>query len=151
MTVKIIEVLAKIYEAISNNSSLKEISNELDKNKDYDKQTISAAFSIMYDKMFSKGFIEKSLFDSSKKFRILSEEEKSKLGTKNYNYILKLINIGLIEIEDFEHIIEQLLLIPKDKLSYDDINFIILIYFVEINNALTPGNRVILFSTDTIN
>lgn len=151
MTVKIIEVLAKIYEAISNNSSLNEINNELYKNNEYDTQTISAAFSIMYDKVFSKGFIEKALFDSSKKFRVLSDEEKYKLGTNNYNYILKLINIGLIEYEDFEYIIEQLLLIPKEKITYDDINFIILIYFVEINNSLTPGNRVILFSTDTIN
>ena len=54
MTSKIVEVLAKILEGLGNNSSIEEVNRSLIKNKQFDKQTLGIAFSLIYDKVLSK-------------------------------------------------------------------------------------------------
>ena len=152
MTAKIIEVLAKILEGLNNNNSLEEVNKILTKNKEFDQQILSAAFSLVHDKVLSRKLsTKKSKEEKSKNPRFLTEEEKEVIGVKNFNYILHLINVGLLDSDDFEMVLEQLMLFPSDTITQEDINWIILISLVEFNAEITPGSRILLYSSDTIN
>ena len=152
MTAKIVEVLTKILETLHKSKSLEDVNKILIKNKEIDKKTLSIAFSIVYDKVLTnKNSNRIKIKLKQKKFRVLTEEEKEILGMENYNYILHLINIGLLAPADVEQILEQISIFPDTRISKDEINWIILISLVELNPNILPGSRVSLFSTDTIN
>lgn len=151
MVFKIIEALTRIFEGMNNRVSLNDIHTELKKENIFDEQTISAAFSYVYDRVISKGFMEKFLLEKNRNFRILNDEEKDILGIDNYNYLLKLKNIGLLNSSDFGKVIDQLVSIPRIKFTKEDINFIVLLSLVDFQKDLSPGSRMVLFSSDTIN
>lgn len=152
MTNKIIEVLAKILDGLNKNYSLEEVNSLLKESKDFDKKTVGVAYSLIYDKVLTNKLKREQNKTSGKgKFRLLSEEEKEIIGLKNYNYLIHLMNVGLLESVDIEMIIEQIMMYPKDSISRDDINWIILISLVDFSSDILPGSRVLLYSSDTIN
>ncbi|MBU1098537.1 MAG: hypothetical protein CVV23_15110 [Ignavibacteriae bacterium HGW-Ignavibacteriae-2] len=151
MTAKIVEVLARILDGINKNIPLEEVNKQLLKNKEFDKQILSAAFSLVYDKVLSGKILKDKVEERPKKIRLLTDEERDFVGLDNYNYILQLVNIGLIDSLDVEIILEQLMLFPEDTINRDDINWIILISLVDFNSKILPGSRILLYSSDTIN
>jgi uncharacterized protein Smg (DUF494 family) len=152
MTAKIVEVLTIILETLHKNKSLEEVNKILNRNREIDKKTLSIAFSIVYDKVLTNRHSAKTkIKEKQKNFRLFTEEEKEILGPENHNYILHLINIGLLSARDVEQILEQIMVFPESRISKDEINWIILISLVELNSSILPGSRVSLFSTDTIN
>lgn len=151
MTAKIVEVLARILDGINKNIPLEELNKQLLKNKEFDKQTLSAAFSLVYDKVLSGKILKDRVDESGKKIRLLTDEEREFVGIENYNYLIHLMNIGLIDSIDVEIILEQLMLFPEDTINRDDINWIILISLVDLNSKILPGSRILLYSSDTIN
>jgi len=152
MTAKIVEVLAKILEGLGNNYSLEEVTTLLKSNKEYDEQIVSAAFSLVFDKVLANKIgINKTKSTNKRNFRILSNEEVSLIGVKNYSYIQHLVNIGLLEPMDVEYLIDQVTAFPDEIISKDDINWMILFPLVDIESEILPGSRVILYSSDRIN
>ena len=152
MTSKLVDVLAKILEGLSNNSSIEEISKNLVKNKQYDENLLSAAFSLVYDKiLLKKSLKELSLTEKPRSARILSEDEKDFLGLDNYNYLLHLMNVGLIDAANLEAILSQISLFPEMRVSRKEINWIILLALVDYDNELLPGSRSLIYSSDTVN
>lgn len=150
MTSKIVEVVAKILEGMNNNISLEEVNKQLKNSKEFDAQTVSAAFSLVYDKVLKRKTeaVENSKFEN---FRFLSDEEIEILGRENYNYVLHLSNVGLLNSFDIELLLEQITMFPTDTITKDDINWMILLSLVDFDNDILPGSRVLLYSTDTIN
>lgn len=152
MTAKIVEVLAKILEGLGNDHSLEEVTTLLKRNKEYDEQIVSAAFSLVFDKVFANKFgITKKRNANRKNFRVLSNEEVSLIGIQNYNYIQHLVNIGLLEPLDVELLIDQVTAFPDEKISKEDINWMILFPLVDFESEILPGSRVLLYSSDRIN
>ncbi|MCK5087402.1 MAG: DUF494 family protein [Melioribacteraceae bacterium] len=152
MTAKIVEVLAKILDGLNKNNSLEEVNKILLKEHQFDKQTLSAAFSLVYDKVLSgKVSNDKSKNIEKRNIRILASEEKESVGIENYNYLVHLQNVGLLDTADFELVLEQLMLFPDDIVTREDINWIILVSLVDFNSKILPGSRVLLYSSDTIN
>ncbi|GBD89559.1 hypothetical protein BMS3Abin04_00265 [bacterium BMS3Abin04] len=151
MTTKIVEVLTKILEGLNQNYSLEEVNDTLKREKNFDQQTLSAAFSLVYDKVLSNKIPRKGRKKNSNNFRILSEEEKDILGQDNSSYLMHLSNVGLIDAFDFDLIIEQISLFPGDDISKEDINWMVLFSLVDFNSEILPGSRVLLYSSDTIN
>lgn len=152
MTNKIVEILAKILDGLNKNYSLDEVSTILRKEKNYDNQTVGVAFSLIYDKVLSNKLKEESDRKASpKNFRMLSPEEMEVIGTNNYNYLIHLVNVGLISNTDLEMTLEQIMMYPKETITKDDINWIILISLIDFNSDILPGSRVLLYSSDTIN
>ncbi len=151
MTAKVVEVVAKILERINNNISLEDVSKELSATKEFDRQTVTAAFSLIYDKFLinKKNKLIKS--KKNKNFRILSEEEREILGLDNYNYLMRLNNVGLLDNVNMEMLLEQILMFPAETISREDINWIILLSLVDFDKDVMPGSRVLLYSSDTIN
>lgn len=152
MTSKIVEVLAKILDGLNKNFTLDEVSSIIHKEKIYDSQTVGVAFSLIFDKVLSNKLKEESNRKTvSKNFRLLSPEEMDVLGTENYNYLIHLVNVGLLSNSDLEMTLEQIMMYPKEIISKDDINWIILISLIDFNTDILPGSRVLLYSSDTIN
>lgn len=148
MNVKVIELLVEILDALNKNVSIEDLNNRITKENKFDTSTISAAFSLIYEKTI---YSREKIKEESKSFRIFSTEEFLFLGEENANYLLHLTNIGLIEKDDLEFIIEQLTLYPSDKLTKKEINMMILYGFVEKSTNILPGSRITLFPSDTIN
>ncbi len=152
MTGKIVEVLAKILEGLSNNSSMEEINSKLMKNKHFDKKTLGIAFSLVYDKILTRKSVETNKEKiNNKSIRLLSELEKEILGLENYNYIMHLLNVGLLDAENLELILDQITMFPESRVSRREINWIILLSLVEYESGILPGSRLTLYSSDTVN
>lgn len=149
MTTKFVEILAKILEGLGQNYSLEEVNKKLLTEKSINKQTISAAFSWLYDKKLNKSNDRNK--PNTKNFRLLSEQEKDFLGVDNYNYISHLINVGLLNSSDLDFILDQLYLYPGDNITKEEINWIILFSLVDFSENVPPGSRFLLSSSDTIN
>lgn len=152
MTAKIVEVLAKILEGLKNNISIEEVTRHLNINKDFDDQTVSAALGLVFDKFLANRLeLYKEGDSTSKSFRLLTSEEINIIGSENNRYIQHLVNVGLLEPLDVELLIEQMTMFPEERISKDDINWIILFSLVDFNSEILPGSRVLLYSSDTIN
>ena len=152
MTAKIVEVLAKILEGLKDNISIEEVTRLLNTNKDFDEQTVSAALGLVFDKFLTNRLeLHKEGNSTSKSFRLLTSEEINIIGSENHEYIQHLVNVGLLEPLDVELLIEQMTMFPEERVSKDDINWIILFSLVDFDSEILPGSRVILYSSDTIN
>jgi uncharacterized protein Smg (DUF494 family) len=152
MTAKIVEVMALILEDLSKNFSLEEVHKNLIEDKKYDNKTIATAFSWVYDKLMSESKRGKnSVLPKERNFRILSNEEIEILGFDNYNYVIRLINVGLLRFSDLDLILEQLNMFPNERVSKEIINWLILFSLVEDNFNISPGSRILLTHSDTIN
>jgi uncharacterized protein Smg (DUF494 family) len=152
MTTKVVEVLTKILEGLNKNYSLEDVNRSLAKEKRFDKQTVSAAFSLIYDKIITSELKKgNGKFQSNTNMRILSEEEIAFVGLEQYNYLIYLQNIGLINSSDLEELLEQILTLQSSKVTLEDINWMVLVMLVGYDSKVLPGSRVTLFSTDTIN
>lgn len=152
MTAKIIEVLAKILEGLGKNHSYEQVSKILSKEKKFNKQTISAAFSWLHDRKITARSISLRRKNSeNRKFRVLLDEEKEVLGSENYNYLMYLLNIGLISPSDLNSILEQIMLYPDEEITKEAINWIIHFSLADPDDKYLPGSRYMLYSSDTIN
>ncbi|MEW6508366.1 MAG: DUF494 family protein [Bacteroidota bacterium] len=151
MKPKVVEVITHILESLNNNVSLEELNQSLLKSKEYDQHTIGIAFSLIYDKIFLKKKNKLSDKKRKKSVRILSEEEIEILGVDNYNYLLHLSNLGLIDSENFENLLEQINYFPENKLTRKEINWMVLASLIDFDSDIPPGSRLHLFSSDSVN
>lgn len=151
MNTKVVEVLAQILDGLNKNCSLEDVNSKISNENKFDKQTVSAAFSLVFDKILTNS--GEKIFDEkkNKNFRLLNEEEIESIGLEYYNYLMHLQNIQLLDSDDIEMLLEQILLFPNQTLSFEDINWMILVSLVEYNTKILPGSRVILYATDKIN
>jgi len=152
MKPKIIEVLAKILDSLSNNIPLEDVNKRLLKNKEYDEQTLSIAFSLVYDKLLLKR-MHSSEVDEEKSsgIRFLTEEEKEILGFENINYLVHLRNVGLLDAAQLESILEQVAYYPDTSISRKDLNWLVLLSLVDLDSDIPLGSRVLLYSSDSVN
>lgn len=152
MSNKIIEVMARILEGLKNNSSFDEVNKMLNKDKKLDKQTVSAAFSWILEKILIENSSKKVTDDIDLQgIRFLTEEEIDVLGHENYGYLLHLSNLGLLDSFEIDFILNQIFFFPEKSITKEEINWIVLFALVGYNDTLLPGSRVMLFSSDTIN
>jgi len=151
MTTKVVEVLAQILDGLNKNFSLEDVNSKLTNDNKFDKQTVSAAFSLIYDKILKSTGEKIRDQKPGKNFRILNDEEKEMIGLEYYDYLMHLQNIGLLDPDDMEMLLEQIMLFPNHSITFEDINWMILVSLVDYNTKILPGSRVILYSTDKIN
>lgn len=151
MNTKVVEVLAQILDGLNKNYSLDDVNSKITNENKFDKQTVSAAFSLVYDKILNNSGEKTEDDNSNKDFRFLNDEEIEAVGIEYYDYLIHLQNIQLLDSDDIEMLLEQILLFPNQSLTFEDINWMILVSLVELNTKILPGSRVILYATDKIN
>ncbi len=150
MNSKVVDALQIIVEEMRESKSLEDINVLLSSKEEIDTETASVAFSLLFDKVLQKiEQPERSVSSSS--FRVADEEEISFIGIDNYNYILHIFNLGIINSDDLELIMEQVVLYPKLILNRHDINLIVLFSLMEVSADLLPGSRFYLHTSDKIN
>jgi uncharacterized protein Smg (DUF494 family) len=150
MTTDLIEILVKVVEGIHNKHSIEKIHKDVNKTRKVNKNIIAAVYSWIFDKI-TKDITEKLDDDSSAGIRLLSDEEMQSIGVENYNFVLHLYNLGLLNNTDIEKIVEHALTFQEGELRFEELNVIILSIFLETNSELPPGSRFLLYSSDTIN
>lgn len=147
-----LKFLRKYWKVLKDNYSIEEVTRHLNTNKDFDEQTVSAALGLVFDKYLTKRMILQKQGNSDlKSFRVLTNEEINIIGLENHYYIQHLVNVGLLDPLDVELILEQMTMFPEERISKDDINWIILFSLVDFDSDILPGSRVLLYSSDTIN
>ena len=152
MTGELVEILEKIVQAINNDYSFEEVERYINFEDKTNKTVIAAAYSWIYEKLLREFYQKKELkTNTSKSVRILSEDEISSIGLQNYDYILHFYNIGLINNNEFDMIIDQIKLFPEESRSVENLNMLILSVFLDLDDISTPGSRYLLYSSDTIN
>ena len=152
MISKIVEILAQIVQGINKNYTFEEVEKSINQSNKIEANIVAAAYSWIYEKMLRDLYIEKEIVGKKQKsFRILSPDEASIIGLQNYNYLLHYYNIGLLNSEDFNFILEQLKNFDENTLTKDNIHILILSLFLDMDNYLLPGSRNLLYSSDTIN
>ena len=148
---EITKVLEEIVNKLDSESAEKTFDRLSGKYK-YDKNTVAAAYSWIYDKLIRDKYGEDFKFrEDNESFRFFSEEEINAIGLKNYNYLLHFYNKGILTNKDLELILEQIKLFGGEEVTIEQITIIILSLFLELNNYTLPGSRSILYSSDLIN
>ena len=110
------------------------------------------AFSLVYDKILFKKESKNDKEElKSAGFRFLTSEEREILGIENYNYLIHLINVGLLDMTQLEAILEQVNFYPESKLTRKDINWMVLLSLVDFDSDIPLGSRFLLFSSDSVN
>jgi uncharacterized protein Smg (DUF494 family) len=151
MNTELIDILVEIVEGIHNKQSIERILKRINKTRKVNKNLIAAIYSWIFDKI-TKDIAEKMDGKSaSGGMRLLSNQEMDIIGVENYNYILHLYNMGLLNNADLEKIMDQALTFQDGELKTDEINYLILSIFLESDSELPPGSRFLLYSSDTIN
>ncbi len=152
MISELVNILEKIAKGINENYSFEQVENSISYGNNTDKTVIAAAYSWIYEKFLVNSFQKKEMKGNiSGGFRILSGEEISQIGMQNYNYLLHFYNIGLLNNNELEMIIDQIKLFPETAINKDSINMLILSVFLDLDNVSLPGSRYLLYSYDTIN
>lgn len=152
MGTEIVSLLTDIFENLDNTRSLDKAMDDISTNKKYNENTLAAVFSWIYEKTIRDMAESSDHYKlASRGRRIFSEDEKSIMEIKDFNYLLHLNNIGLLTNSDLEIIVEELKLFPRELINTESINVIIISLFLEVNTLTLPGSRLVLYSSDTIN
>jgi uncharacterized protein Smg (DUF494 family) len=147
--------IAKVLEEVVNNlnsESAEKTFNRLSKKLKFEKSTVAAVYSWIYDKLMTQSY--NHYYGNTadfRSFRILSPEEINQIGLKNYNYLLHFYLKGIITNSDLELILEQIKLFGGEEVTFEQLTLLILSLFLELNNFTLPGSRAILYSSDLIN
>jgi uncharacterized protein Smg (DUF494 family) len=152
MVSEIVEVIVEVFKGIQNEKSLQDIESLFRNGDKYHKNIISAAYSWIHEKSLRDNSPGSEVTPVSEKaFRILSKEEKSLLGEEVEKYLMCLYNIGLLNNNDIDKIVEQALSFPENANNLNNINLLILSLFFDTDKKSLPGSRYILYSSDTVN
>lgn len=149
MRSNVIDIIVYLVEHIRIGESLKEINME--KLRNYDRSEISAAYSWIMQKERSgeleKVFKRKKMVQNTKTpQRILHIAERMVITPEAYGFLLELMNIGLIDYEDLEKIIEKVMLHSNERVSLDKIKEIVTRSFFDNNK--NPFNAEIFLNGD---
>lgn len=149
---ELVKILEKIAKGINNNYSFEEVESSINNESKIDKIAAAAAYSWIYEKFLMNFFRNKEMKENiSGGLRVLSDDELSKIGLNNYNYLLHFYNVGLLNNGELEMIIDQIVLFPEGAISKENINLLILSVFLDLDSVSPPGSRYLLYSSDTIN
>lgn len=146
---KVVDIMLNILKEMSNNLSHEDIQIKLKKDKKYNEKEISSAYSLLYEKVFSKKGTSKY---RKKAFRIYSETEKEVIGEDNYKYLMTLKQYSLLNDEDIEFLVDQLLLAEETEITKDQINLMVLFSLTDREEFFTNlGSRSYITPNDSIN
>lgn len=152
MNNKVIEIAVKILEGMNKKYPPEKLHSYVTNGLEQNKEAFAAAYSLLFDRVITTDLADENYdTEERKSFRFLSEDEKEKITLENYNYLLHLGKLGLINNDEFEIITSHLLLFPFENITREDINWIILLTLIDIDVSMPSGSRFLLNSNDTIN
>ena len=150
MKERIVEILIYIMSEIQENKGLAEIDLGELKDKGYTQSEISTAFSWLYDTMhLSEGVLSHPARAAEGSRRMLHDIEKTLITTEGQGYLIHLSELGLLDEQDVEQVIERAMVSGYEKLTLQELQE--LVAFVLFSKSGSSGsNRSMLNSRDTI-
>jgi uncharacterized protein Smg (DUF494 family) len=122
MKERVVEILMYLMAEMEANKRLSEIDLEDLASRGYTQSEISAAFSWLYDNMpIHDGKVVLQAKASRSSRRHLHAAEKMALTTDAQGYLMQLFELGLLDTEDFEAVIERAMLSGFEKLSVPEV------------------------------
>jgi uncharacterized protein Smg (DUF494 family) len=151
MKEKVIEILVYIMAEVQQNKRLSDIDLGDLKSQGYTQSEISAAFSWLYDTMrIADGVLTRATKPVLGSRRVLNEAEKLVLSTESQGYLIQLRELGLLDDQDMESVIERAMVTAYEKLPVDEIREIVAsVLFSKIGRG-AGTNHSMLNSRDTI-
>ncbi len=153
MNKEFINILLTIIEELQIRKDLDEVIDIFNNSKEFDEKQVYAAFSILFEKMIqlkAEGLLNPPIGN-----RFLDETELNHIGTEKYNYLLKLMNLGIINSIDFENIINEMMFIPEVEIDKNEFKILVLASIANTNQnsdlGQFPNSQSTLFISDKIN
>jgi uncharacterized protein Smg (DUF494 family) len=148
MQEKIIEIIAFLMAELSTNQPFSENTFKDLSNQGYTDTEISAAFSWIADKSTLQERTG-SMWEAGKhSFRILHSFEKAYISKEVYGYLMQLAQLGILDHEQMETVIERCLVSGMQPVDMTTAKFAVGSLLVDGLNA--PGQRLFLNGTETI-
>ncbi|MDP4114967.1 MAG: hypothetical protein Q8903_02465 [Bacteroidota bacterium] len=142
-----VNAIKLVFDQIVKSKTPEQVLENIQKIRKYDENIIAVIYSWIFEKLGKKKRTPSSLTG----YRIVSSEEVSLIGIENYSYILHFFNLGLINSEEIDKLINQLELMPEALINTKLINILLITMFIYGDAAILPGSRLHLYSSDTIN
>lgn len=142
----IVDLIVHLARRIRLGEGLNEIKPEDLKN--YNKSEVSAAYSWILQKYSSnnRDFVTRP----EDNHRVLHYAERMLISPEAYGYLLELVNIGIIDQEAMEGIIERVMFHSSERITVDKVKKIIASYLFEYDSS-TKGQSSFLSGNESVN
>jgi len=151
MKEKVVEILVYLMSEMQEDKKITDIEIRDLKTRGYTQSEISAAFSWLYDNFdMSQGVATRAGKASAVSKRILHDVEKVVLSTESQGYLIQLREIGLLEDQDVEAVIDRAMVAGYEKLTLAELRVIVASVLIAKAGSERGLNRSMLNSKDTI-
>lgn len=150
MEKQILEIVSAIIDGLSEDMTPDQVEAKIKKSKYYRESTVATAYSWIYDKLLANALRTRAM-PVSKGKRFFSQDEIEIVGNENYKKLLKLVNIGFLDEDDLDLIMNKLFIFPDETVTKQELNIIVLSSLFDVDKNTLPGSRTLLFLSDTIN
>lgn len=146
---RIIEIIVHLLREMSSNKNLNEDQVTKLKGMGYTQNEINAAFSWIYDKFGTREKLFQQKSFASKSHRVLHHLEKQLISPEAFGYLIQLKELGLINDDEIEVIIEKILISRISKINLEDMKLFVASILFELDDNFMP-RQIMLSSNDTI-
>ncbi len=145
MKEKVVEILVFIMSEIQENKRLQEIDISELKNKGYTQSEITAAFTWLYDNIQQGDAQRPRATDIARgSHRVFHEAERQILSTEAQGYLMQLRELGLLDDNDLETVIERAMMSGYQKLSVEEVRDVVTaVLFVKDSTRPSSGRSML--------
>lgn len=144
----VIDLIIQMVRMIRSGSTIRELDNR--SFPDASKSEASAAYSWIMQNVESGQLSSEARKKHSKQLRILHAAERTIISTEAYGYLIELFNIGIIDQNDMERIIENAMMNNFEKIGIDRIKEMVAKLVFGTGDSNKPGGTY-LSGSETIN
>ena len=147
---RVVEILMYIMSEIQNDKRIQEIDITDLSDRGYTQTEISAAFSWLFDNIGAESLHRhpSQVTDGSR--RVFHDAEKQALSTDAQGYLIQLRELGLLDDNDLEQVIERAVATGYQKLSLDEIREMVTTVLLGKDEGATSRSRSSLTPKDSI-
>jgi uncharacterized protein Smg (DUF494 family) len=151
MKERIVEILIYIMTEMQSNNGIADIDVGDLSEKGYTQSEISAAFSWIYDNVkLNEVSLKHEGVNSRGSRRVLHDVEKQMLSTDAQGHLIQLRELGLLDDQDLEHVIERVILSGMEKLTPLELQEIVGFVLMAKVGTMSDSNRSAPYNRDTI-
>jgi|DewCreStandDraft_4_1066084.scaffolds.fasta_scaffold00019_33 uncharacterized protein Smg (DUF494 family) len=149
---RIIEIIIYVVSELYKNKTLNNINLEQLQSMGYTNSEISTALSWIIDRIESTDNIFQNSNNSfSTSFRILHNVEQELFTTEAWGKIIEMNTLGILSNEQIENLIDKAGMMGLRQIDTNQLKYYIGTSFLEANDKMMGGSRLMLLGNDTIN
>ncbi|MEW6509508.1 MAG: DUF494 family protein [Bacteroidota bacterium] len=151
MKEKVVELLIFIMSEMQDNKRISDIDLADLRTRGYTQSEISAAFSWIYENIeLDHQRPAPPVRPGSGSRRVLHDAEKTALSIEGQGYLIQLSELGLLDDQEFEAVVERAMMAGYEKLSVAELREIVASVLFARGGNDPSGGRTMLNNGDTI-